>query len=197
MAFGRSFPSRTIPAADKIAESQSSWYHVLMNEFTIIKPEELSANAFSTIGKDWLLITAEVEGKVNTMTASWGGLGVMWHKNAAFIFIRPQRYTKEFVDGSSHLSLCVLEDGLRKELNYLGTVSGRDESKIEKAGLTVRREDGVPYFDQSRIVLLCRKLFSQQLDPNCFVDVTIEPKIYPNKDYHYMYVCEVEKVLVR
>ena len=65
-----------------------------MNTFEVIKPEELDANAFSTIGKDWLLITAEVDGNVNTMTASWGGLGVMWHKNAAFIFIRPQRYTK-------------------------------------------------------------------------------------------------------
>ena len=86
---------------------------------------------------------------------------------------------------------------MRKELNYLGTVSGRDEPKIEKAGLTVCHEDGVPYFDQSRIVLVCRKLFAQQLDPECFVDKEIEPKIYPNKDYHYMYVCEVEKVLVR
>ncbi len=76
-----------------------------MNTFKTIKPEDLAANAFSTIGKDWLLITAEVDGKVNTMTASWGGLGVMWHKNAAFIFIRPQRYTRRFVESSSHLSL--------------------------------------------------------------------------------------------
>lgn len=168
-----------------------------MNTFKTIQPEELTANAFSTIGKDWMLVTAEIEGKVNTMTASWGGLGVMWHKNAAFIFIRPQRYTKEFVDASSHLSLCVLDENFRKELTYLGTVSGRDEAKIEKTGLTVCHEAGVPYFDQSKIVLVCRKLFCQQLDPNCFVDTTIEPKVYPNKDYHYMYVCEVEKVLVR
>lgn len=169
----------------------------VMNTFKTIQTEELAANAFSTIGKDWMLITAEIDGKVNTMTASWGGLGVMWHKNAAFIFIRPQRYTKEFVDASSHLSLCVLDENFRKELTYLGTVSGRDEAKIEKAGLTVCHEAGVPYFDQSKIVLVCRKLFCQQLDPNCFVDTTIEPKVYPNKDYHYMYVCEVEKVLVR
>lgn len=168
-----------------------------MNTFKTIQPEELTANAFSAIGKDWMLVTAEIEGKVNTMTASWGGLGVMWHKNAAYIFIRPQRYTKEFVDASSHLSLCVLDENFRKELTYLGTVSGRDEAKIEKAGLTVCHEAGVPYFDQSKIVLVCRKLFCQQLDPNCFVDTTIEPKVYPNKDYHYMYVCEVEKVLVR
>ena len=168
-----------------------------MNTFKTIQPEALDANVFSTIGKDWMLITAEIDGKANTMTASWGGLGVLWNKNVAYIFIRPQRYTKEFVDSASHLSLCVLEDGFRKELGYLGTVSGRDEPKIEKAGLTVRHEDGVPYFDQSKMVLVCRKLFVQQLDPKCFVDMTIEPKVYPDKDYHFMYVCEVEKVLVR
>lgn len=168
-----------------------------MNEFRRIKPEELSVNAFSTIGKDWLLVTAEVDDRVNTMTASWGGFGVMWHKDVAFIFIRPQRYTKEFVDGSSGLSLCVLEDGFRRELSYLGTVSGRDEPKIAKAGLVVCHEDGVPYFEQSRLVMICRKLFSQQLDPRCFVDKELDQKIYPDKDYHFMYVCEVERVLVR
>ena len=167
-----------------------------MNTFKTITPEEFSANTFSTIGKDWMLITAEVDGKVNTMTASWGGLGVLWNKNVAYIFIRPQRYTKEFVDASSHLSLCVLDEGFCKELTYLGTVSGRDEAKIEKAGLTVCHEDGVPYFDQSKIVLVCRKLFAQQLDPACFVDKDIEPKVYPNKDYHVMYVCEVEKIML-
>ncbi len=91
----------------------------------------------------------------------------------------------------------MLEDGFRKELGYLGTVSGRDEPKIERAGLSVRHEGDVPYFDQSKIVLVCRKLFVQQLDPKGFVDTTIEPKVYPDKDYHFMYVCEVEKVLVR
>lgn len=167
-----------------------------------ISVSELSFNPMTMIAKEWMLVTAGNETRgYNTMTASWGHLGSIWGHGGglptAVIYLRPQRYTKEFVDGSSHLSLCVLEDGLRKELNYLGTVSGRDEPKIEKAGLTVCHEDGVPYFDQSRIVLVCRKLFAQQLDPKCFVDTTIEPKIYPNKDYHYMYVCEVEKVLVR
>ena len=63
-----------------------------------IKHENFQENAFEMIGKDWLLITAEKDGKVNTMTASWGGVGVLWNKKVAYIFIRPQRYTKEFVE---------------------------------------------------------------------------------------------------
>ena len=95
-----------------------------------IKPEELQKNVFSMIGKEWLLVTAEKEGQVNTMTASWGGLGVMWGKNVAFIVLRPQRYTKEFVDAGGTFSLSVLDGEYRKTLNYLGTVSGRNEGEI-------------------------------------------------------------------
>lgn len=115
-----------------------------------IKPEELDKNVFHMIGKEWLLVTAEKAGKVNTMTASWGGLGVMWGKNVAYIVLRPQRYTKEFVDAGETFSLSVLDEEYRKTLNYLGTVSGRDEDKIAKAGLTVEHEGETPYFGRSQ-----------------------------------------------
>ena len=97
-----------------------------------IKIEELQENPFKMIGKDWLLITAEKEGIANTMTASWGGLGVIWGKNTATVYIRHSRFTKEFVDYADSFSICVMPVKYRKELNYCGTISGRDENKIEK-----------------------------------------------------------------
>ena len=75
---------------------------------TEITCEALNENAFQMIGKDWLLLTAKKDGKVNTMTASWGGVGVMWGKQVAFLFIRPQRYTKEFVDAAAEMSILSL-----------------------------------------------------------------------------------------
>lgn len=162
-----------------------------------IKPEELQKNTFSMIGKEWLLVTAEKEGKANTMTASWGGLGVMWGKNVAFIVLRPQRYTKEFVDAAETFSLSVLDGEYRKTLNYLGTVSGRDEDKIGKAGLTVEHEEGTPYFAEANTVLICRKLYAQPYDPSCFLDESCDARWYPEKDYHTMYIAEIERVLVR
>lgn len=122
-----------------------------------IKHENFQENAFEMIGKDWLLITAEKDGKVNTMTASWGGVGVLWNKKVAYIFIRPQRYTKEFVDFSDRLSVCVLPNSYRKELAYLGNVSGKDEDKISNANLKVQKYEDVPYFDEARLTLICRK----------------------------------------
>lgn len=157
----------------------------------------MTVNPFTMIGKDWLLITAEKDGKANTMTASWGGVGILWNKPVAYVFIRPQRYTKEFVDSNARLSLSVPGGAFRKQLNYLGKVSGRDEPKIENAGLTLRTEDGVPFFDEAQTVLLCRKMYKQDLDGRCFIDAAISPAMYAEKDFHTMYVCEIEKVLIR
>ena len=97
-----------------------------MSDYKTIAPEQLTQNPFAMIGKDWMLITAEKDGKANTMTASWGGFGVMWGKNVAYIVLRPQRYTKEFVDQAETFSLSFLDDSFRAALNYLGSKSGRD-----------------------------------------------------------------------
>lgn len=105
-----------------------------MKNFKEIKVGEINENTFEMIGKKWMLVTAEKKsGEVNTMTASWGGLGVLWRKNVAFIFIRPQRFTKGFVDEAEKFSLTFFDESYRKQLSYLGTASGKDENKIEKS----------------------------------------------------------------
>lgn len=167
-----------------------------MRQWKEVKPENWKESVFEKVGKQWMLVTAKKEdGTVNTMTASWGGLGILWGKPVAFVFIRPQRYTKEFVDGSESLSLSFLGEEYRKQLSYLGTVSGRDEDKIAKAGLTVASEGETPYFAESQTALICRKLYAQELQSDCFTDKELDQKVYPSKDYHTMYVCEVEKIL--
>lgn len=155
----------------------------------------LDFNVFDTIGKKWLLITAKSGDKMNTMTASWGGMGVLWNKNVAFIFIRPQRYTKEFVDNESELSLSVLPEEFRNQLKYFGTVSGRDEDKIKKSKLELEYKDGVPYFKDAETVFICKKLYAQELKEDCFIDQSITASCYPQGDYHTMYVVEIEQVL--
>lgn len=161
-----------------------------------IKPEALQKNPFQMIGKEWLLVTAEKDGKVNTMTASWGGVGVMWHEPVVYLFLRPQRYTREFVDQAETFSLSVLGEEYRKTLNYFGTVSGREEDKIAKSGLNIVHEGATPYFEAANTVLICRKLYAQPYDPAGFIDPGLDEKNYPNKDYHIMYIAKIEKVLV-
>lgn len=168
-----------------------------MKQFKEISVEEIKGNPFEMIGKDWMLVAAEKEGKVNAMTASWGGLGVIWNKNVAYVFLRPQRYTREFVDSSDTFSLSFYDESHRGKLQYLGSVSGRQEDKMAKAGLTLLEGESAPCFEEARAVLMCRKLYSQKFEPECFVDQDVEKVNYPNKDYHLMYIAEIEKVLVR
>jgi flavin reductase (DIM6/NTAB) family NADH-FMN oxidoreductase RutF len=168
-----------------------------MSQFKEIKPEEFKESAFKLIGKDWMLITAAKEDKVNTMTAAWGGLGVMFNKNVVYAVIRPQRYTKEFVDYADTFSLTFFEDSLKKQLGYLGKVSGRDEDKISKANLTVQYEKATPYFEEAKLVIICKKLYTQDFKPENFLDKELEQRWYPENDHHTLYIAEVEKIMIK
>ena len=168
---------------------------MLMNEYKIIRADQFRKNPFKLIGKDWMLITAGNKENVNTMTASWGGLGVMYGKNVAYIVIRPQRYTKEFVDREDTFSLSFFDKEHRKTLNYLGTVSGRDEDKISKSGLTLIRYNDTPYFDEANHVLICKKLFKQPLNTDGLIDENLLNTWYRNGDYHTLYIAEITDIL--
>lgn len=160
-----------------------------------ISPEQIDKNAFKLIGEDWMLITAQKGDKTNTMTASWGGLGVFCNKNVAFTFIRPQRYTKEFVDEADTFSIAVLPDEYREQLAYLGKVSGRDENKIEKAGLTTVFDGETPYFEEAQLVIICKKMCSTDLEKESFIQPDLCEKFFPKNDYHTLYISEITKVL--
>lgn len=166
-----------------------------MEQFHSVSPDNWEKSPFKTIGKDWMLVTAGSEEKANTMTASWGGLGIMWGKPVAFIVIRPQRYTKEFIDRESTLSLSFLDNQYRKTLNYLGTVSGKDEAdKITKSGLTLDYQEGIPYFTESQFVMFGKILYQQEITPTSFLAAELDEKWYPNKDYHTLYIVEITSI---
>lgn len=159
---------------------------------------EMELNPINLIGGQWWLITAgSKERGWNTMTASWGHLGTIWGSNmpTAVIYIRPQRYTKEFVDREDTFTLSVLPEKYRKALGILGTKSGRDGDKVAEAGLTpVFGEDGV-YFEEAERVFVCRKVYHAPIREEGFVDRSIIDDHYPTRDYHEMYIGEITKVL--
>ncbi len=168
-----------------------------MSQFYEITPEQIEKNPFTMIGKEWMLIGAEKEGKVNAMTASWGGVGVLWNKNVSFCFIRPQRYTREFVDAADRFSLSFFSEEYRKTLTHFGRVSGRDEDKIKTCGLTVAHAEGAPYFEEGNLVLICKKLYAGKIEPDSILLPEIDETAYPEKDYHEVYIGEIVKVLMK
>lgn len=163
--------------------------------FQTIDPKTLQENVFSLIGDKWMLITAGSGEVCNTMTASWGGLGILWGKPAATCYIRPQRYTKEFVDREEYFTLTFFGEEYRKALALCGSKSGRDIDKVKECGFTVKTAAcGAPYFEEAELVLVCRKRFAQDMDPTNIPDDVKEAQ-YPNKDYHTLYIGEIIEVL--
>ena len=163
--------------------------------FEKIDPKALDQNVFSLIGDQWMLITAGTEDKCNTMTASWGGLGVLWGKPVATVYIRPQRYTLEFVEREDTFTLCFLGEEYRKALALCGSKSGRDVDKVKECGFTVTTAEGAPYFEEADLVLVCKKAYWQDMDPSHFLDGEIDSKWYPQKDYHRIFIGEILEVL--
>ena len=162
--------------------------------FKEINPTELCTNIFSDIGNKWMLLSAaKKDGSINTMTASWGAMGVLWNKNVFICFVRPQRYTFEFIEDSEYISLSFFGEEYRDTLKFCGTKSGRDHDKIKETGLTVFNRDGRVGFEQAERIIYGKKLFKGELDPKCFLSEEIS-KHYKDNDYHIVYICEIEKI---
>ena len=165
--------------------------------FKQIDPKQLDFNPFGRIGHQWMLITAGNSEKANTMTASWGGAGVLWNKNVVTCYVRPQRFTREFIDASEYFSVSFLPEQYRKQLVYCGRVSGRDEDKMTGAGLTVCHEKEAPYFAEAETVLICRKIYVGELKPEGIVYPADDAANYPEKDYHIVYIGEITEALTK
>ncbi len=169
-----------------------------MSDFIKIKPEEISDNPFKLIGKDWGLVTAGTADSFNTMTISWGGVGIIWNKPVAYTFIRPQRYTYEFLEENGYFTIGFFDESCRGALSLCGSKSGRDIDKVAQAGLTPAFSDeGAPYFEQARLVLVCKKLYAQDLNRESVIDGDAVLKNYGENDWHRMYVSEIVSVLKR
>ncbi len=163
--------------------------------FQSISPEEIPGNTIRTIGRDWMLVTAGTKEKFNTMTASWGGIGHLWNKPVAFIFIRPQRYTFGFLEEQETFTLSFFGGQYREALTVCGTLSGRDVNKVERAGLTPHyTENGNVAFEEATLVLECKKLYADFFHKESFIDADIVRLDYPEEDFHKVYIAEIVNV---
>ncbi len=167
-----------------------------------ITAKELNINPITAISEEWMLITAGTEAGYNTMTASWGHIGSIWGRRSfglgtAICYVRPQRYTKEFIDREEYYTLTFFPAEYKDKLGYLGAHSGRDEDKVGKVGLTPVFGDGYTYFAEASLVLVCRKLYQAPMLEEHFVDKSVVDDHYPAKDFHDMYIGEIVKILVQ
>ena len=168
---------------------------MMHTDFTRINPQKINENVIRLIGDEWMLITAGDTQKFNTMTASWGHLGVLWNLPTAICYIRPQRYTFEFADKFDYYTLSFFEEKHRDILNFCGAKSGRDYDKIRETGLKPFATDqGNIGYEQARLILECRKLYADDLKEEHFCDPKIVSRNYRKKDFHRFFIGEVVEV---
>ena len=163
--------------------------------FKEISAREIDGNLVKAISEEWMLISAGDESGYNMMTASWGFAGEMWGNDAVVAMVRPQRYTMEFLEKSDYFTLSFYGD--KKDIHKVcGSMSGRDVNKTELTGLTPVFGDNSVYFSEARLVLVCKKQYVDLLKEEKFTDLS-PLKWYDNKDYHYMIIGKIEKVLIK
>ena len=168
-----------------------------MHTFQPYPIDLIEFDPFTKIGNDWMLITAKHDDKINAMTASWGGVGVLWGKNTTFIFVRDSRYTKELIDESDYFSLTFFDNSYKSAMKYFGMVSGRKEDKIKTANMNVNYYEEIPFIDEGNFLICCRKMSATPKLPEQFLDHEIEEKWYADGDLHTMYVGEILQILAR
>ena len=155
---------------------------------------EFNTEIFGQYDKKWALLTAGNEKSFNTMTISWGGLGTIWNKPVATVYVRESRYTHEFMDNNDYFTISFFPEQYKKELGVLGSKSGRDMDKMNESGLTAQKVGESMGFKEAEVTLVCKKLFMQRLDeanmPKEIVDA-----MYADNDHHDMYIGEVVDVI--
>jgi flavin reductase (DIM6/NTAB) family NADH-FMN oxidoreductase RutF len=161
-----------------------------------IKPSKLNVDIVRLWDKQWFLLTAGIGNDFNMMTVSWGSIGCLWNKPFAQVVVRPQRYTYQYMEKYPDFTLCAFPDKYHSDLRLLGTLSGRDGDKLSRTVLTAIKSQKVaaPSYQQAALILECRKMYWQDMNPGGFIDQRIE-RNYPIQDYHRIYFGEILTVL--
>ncbi|MCD8203770.1 MAG: flavin reductase [Coprobacillus sp.] len=169
--------------------------------FKEIKVEDFNFDGYSLFGKRWPLLGAGTPSKYNAMTISWGQYGSLWGhmggEKTVVVYVRPTRFTHDIIEESDYFSLSILPEKSRDALMYMGSHSGRDEDKIKKAGLTPCFISNTMYIEEAEVVLICQKLYKDQIKEENFIDKSIIDEQYPRRDFHTVYIAKIEKVLVK
>lgn len=165
-----------------------------------IAPNRITDNFIELIGHEWMLVTAGTAERFNTMTASWGGVGYLWNKPVAVIFVRPERYTFEFIEQTGRFTLSFLGERHKDVHKITGSRSGREIDKIAAAGLhPIFTESGGILYEETRLGLECSVLYADGIEADRFLDPALARQWYGPQQggAHKMYIAEITEAWIK
>ncbi|MGN1297537.1 MAG: flavin reductase [Clostridia bacterium] len=153
------------------------------------------------IDQEWAILTAGKKEKFNAMTISWGGLGTIWNKPVVTVYVKPIRYTYEFMESNEYFTISFYDKKYREDLAILGSKSGRDLNKVELTKLTPDFLKNTTSFKEAKLTIVCKKIYFQDLDINN-IDINSIPRsevdrFYKTEPAHRMYIGEVVDIIDR
>lgn len=158
---------------------------------------DLNMNVFKELEQNWALVVAGGKNGSNPMTVSWGGMGILWGKKVCFIFIRPQRYTYEFLKQSDRFTLNFFNGNYKDNLLKAGRITGKGIDKYKEVGFTpiYDIDHDLTYVKEASYVFKLKKLYVSDFKEESFIDKSIIDANYPNKDFHHVIIAEITNVL--
>ena len=153
------------------------------------------------IDQEWAVLTAGEKEKFNSMTISWGGMGTIWNKPVVIVYVKPIRYTYEFMESSKYFTISFYGEEYKKDLGILGSKSGRDMDKISFTKFTPEFLSNGVSFKEAKLTIICKKIYFQDMDINN-IDANSIPKseldrFYKTEPLHRMYIGEVIDIIDR
>ena len=146
--------------------------------------------------KQWALLAAGDKKIFNTMTISWGGFGTLWGKPIATVYVRPTRYTYEFMESNQYFSVSFYDEKYKNDLVLLGSKSGRDLDKVAMTTLTPNFLENTVSFEQANLTIVCKKIYFGDLDPENITQDVMD-NFYGSDGIHRMYIGEVVDIIDR
>ncbi len=156
--------------------------------------ENFTGNPFTEISKQWFLLTAGTPENYNTMTCSWGAMGVIWNVPAITAYVRTSRYTFDFLEKQENFTISFLPEHCRKILSFCGSHSGKDCDKVKETGLTPLIIDGAVTFEEAERVFVCQKVYAQLFSPESFTEQNLLNNFYETDALHKVYIGKILSV---
>ena len=155
---------------------------------------EFTTDIFEQFDKKWALLTAGTKDDYNTMTISWGGLGTIWNKPVATVYVRESRYTHDYMEKNDYFTISFYPEQYKQLLGVLGSKSGREIDKMNISELSPKVAGDSMTFVEAEITLVCKKLFKQKLLPENMPKEVVS-SLYADSDLHDMYIGEVVDII--
>ena len=180
---------------NKANESETEAKTTNSDQWQEIKPQNIDVNAVKLFANDWMLLSAGNDTSMNMMTIAWGALGELWGKPIVTVYVSTDRYTYKFLEDNEYFTVTAFPEQFRDKLQYIGSVSGRDEDKVKGSGLTPEfTKLGNPIYKEANLAIECKKIYAEQLKKEL---MPLEQRQWYDEKklgVHMMYIGEIVNV---